>query len=152
MNRITSHSLVETTQLAEQWLTGLNSRADDATIVALNGNLGSGKTTFVKSVAHALGVEENITSPTFVLMKKYELENLGGAIHLQKFKRLIHIDAYRLENGTDLGALQFESLIADPGNLILIEWADNVKSGLPENINNIDFEYVSENERKISYT
>ena len=149
MKNFVSKSLVETSRLAEQWLGGIAPRLGGATVVALNGNLGSGKTTFVQSVARALGVEGNITSPTFVLMKRYELDGVGQK-GTQRFN-LIHIDAYRLERGADLEALDFESITADKGNLVLIEWADNVKEGLSRDIKKISFEYVGENERSISF-
>jgi tRNA threonylcarbamoyladenosine biosynthesis protein TsaE len=155
---IISHSLAETSNLAEQWLGNLDTDAGnvgkngEAVVVALNGHLGSGKTTFVQAVARALGVGGYITSPTFVLMKKYDLGERGSLKKDARFKTLIHIDAYRLENGGDLEALEFEKLVANPENLILIEWADNVKDGLPENIKKIGFEYVSGNERQITFS
>jgi len=149
MKSVASHSLEETSALASQWLSKIVAGANDsansgATIVALNGQLGSGKTTFVQAVARELGIAATVTSPTFVIMKKYKLNTTH-------FKTLIHIDAYRLESGDDLNALEFADIVADPGNLILIEWADNVKSGLPADIEEIDFEYVGENDRKISF-
>ena len=146
-----SHSLAETENLAKEWLGSINAResADKATIIALNGDLGSGKTTFVQAVARSLGVTGNVTSPTFVIMKKYKLAS--GGSNNGGFTQLIHIDAYRLEDGADLNALEFADIVADPGNLVLIEWANNVKSGLPADIEKIDFEYVGENERKISF-
>ncbi|MEI6396573.1 MAG: tRNA (adenosine(37)-N6)-threonylcarbamoyltransferase complex ATPase subunit type 1 TsaE [Candidatus Taylorbacteria bacterium] len=151
MKSTTSHSLIETENLAKEWLSKIVAGANDAaTIVALNGQLGSGKTTFVQAVARELGIVANVTSPTFVIMKKYKLGG-GKSAGVTHFKTLIHIDAYRLESGDDLSALEFADITADPGNLILIEWADNVKGGLPADIEEIDFEYVSENERKISF-
>lgn len=149
MREIISHSPSETSTIAEQWVGNIDAR-DEAVVVALNGHLGSGKTTFVQSVARALGVKDNITSPTFVIMKKYELGGAGQPGDA-RFKHLVHIDAYRLERGADLDALEFENIVSDPGNLVLIEWADNVKDGLPEDIQKIDFEYVSESERKIDF-
>ncbi len=157
MKSVITKSPAETSTLAEQWVGNIDlhegSAGDsgEAVVVALNGHLGSGKTTFVQAVARALGVKDNITSPTFVLMKRYELKNAIGRGGDARFKNLIHIDAYRLENGADLDALEFENIVADPGNLVLIEWAENVKAGLPENIQKIDFEYVGEMERKISF-
>lgn len=158
MKEIISHSIKETEKTAKDWLDSL-SKVDDptimgegATVVTLNGHLGSGKTTFTQSVARALGIAENITSPTFVIMKIYDIPKGVGLSQLaDKFKRLVHIDAYRLERGEELGALDFESVVADPGNLVLIEWAENVKDGLPDEVKKIDFEYVGENERKICF-
>ncbi len=96
-----------------------------ATLVALSGKLGAGKTAFTKAVARALGVEEVVNSPTFVLEKIYSLTG-------KPFARLIHIDAYRLEEGSDLAPLGFSVLMQDPGNLILLEWPEKVADALPE--------------------
>jgi len=101
-----------------------------ATLVTLSGELGAGKTAFVKAVARALGVEEVITSPTFVLEKIYLLSpELGG--RTSKFARLVHIDAYRLSKGSDLAPLGFDELMQDFENLILLEWPEKVSDALP---------------------
>ncbi len=157
MKNFASHSLTETENLAKQWLDSLNAgdknnlNQGGAIVVALNGQLGSGKTTFVQFVAKLLGVQGNITSPTFVVMKNYPLDVKKGDRKGGQFRKLVHIDAYRLEKGNDLAALEFEDIVADPGNLVLIEWAENVKEGLSKNIKKIDFEYINEKERKISF-
>ena len=114
-------------------------------VVGLYGELGAGKTTFTQVLAQALGVTENVTSPTFVLEKIYTLEG-------QKFLRLIHIDAYRLESGNELRQLNFERLIQDKNNLIVIEWADNIEDALPEHTKRIHFTVTGEHTRGISYS
>ena len=96
-----------------------------ATLVTLTGELGAGKTAFVKAVARALGVGETVNSPTFVLEKIYLLPPE------QSFKRLVHIDAYRLEGGDELRPLGFDELMRDPGNLVMLEWPERVKDALP---------------------
>ena len=122
-----------------------SANSDEALVVGLNGHLGSGKTAFVQAVADSLGVKEHTTSPTFVLMKIYETKHT-------RFNRLVHIDAYRLEKPEEFEALGFENLVADPNNIVLIEWSDNVKKALPEKYLRIDFEAVAENERKITFS
>ena len=78
-------------------------RDERATIVALSGDLGAGKTTFVQALAKELGVDTTVQSPTYVLMKSYSLpEGLNPWGAKRRFKRLIHIDAYRLENPSEL--------------------------------------------------
>jgi len=136
MHTYISKSIKETEDLAEKLLNDIRDHAgllkvhnaiqDDgdviiadnkeALIIALNGHLGSGKTTFVQSVAKHLGIKENITSPTFVIMKKYNIRKADFP-----FKTLVHIDAYRLEGGKELGALDIEKLVTDGDNLILKE-------------------------------
>ena len=96
-----------------------------ATVVTLSGDLGAGKTTFVQGVAKALGVEETVTSPTFVLEKIYELRE-------RSYKRLIHIDACRLENAHELQALGWREILSDPSNLILLEWPERVADIIPD--------------------
>lgn len=129
---------------AKRFVAELMPKDEDATLVTLSGELGAGKTAFVKAVALALGVEEIVNSPTFVLEKIYLLSN-------QTFKRLIHIDAYRLEKGTDLAPLGFDELMRDSGNLILLEWPENVADALPAPNVRTSFVANSDGSRMITY-
>jgi len=117
-----------------------------ATLVTLSGELGAGKTSFTKAVAKALGVEEVVNSPTFVLEKIYQLGRSTS-----KFARLIHIDAYRLEKGADLTPLGFDELMQDPGNLILLEWPERVAGALPAPAESISFIINVDGSRTLSY-
>ncbi len=151
-----SHSLEETQEIASRWLRGVvaNEVAGDqnragsieATVVGLSGHLGAGKTAFVKMVAKLLGVEGEITSPTFVIMKVYDIDTQDIP-----WKRLVHIDAYRLENPEETDALDFELLVADRHNLIMVEWSENVSLDkiVPDH-HEIRFEVV-DNEYQISF-
>jgi tRNA threonylcarbamoyladenosine biosynthesis protein TsaE len=141
MKRYVSHSLEETQKLAQEWLASLNQPENEAVVVGLYGNLGAGKTAFTQAVARELGITEPTTSPTFVIEKIYETTH-------PVFKRLIHIDAYRLEAGRELQALDFEKLVENPNNLILIEWPENVKEILPEDHLKIYCVFVDETTRK----
>lgn len=105
---------------------------DAATIITLSGELGAGKTTFVQGIARALGVEENVTSPTFVIEKVYELTG-------QKWKHLIHIDAYRLKSAHELEVLGWHEIAQEPGNLIVIEWPERVAALIPADAIRITF-------------
>jgi tRNA threonylcarbamoyladenosine biosynthesis protein TsaE len=138
MKTFTSHSIEETEKIAADWLTDLSKRcidsnSNEALVVGLSGHLGAGKTAFVKAIAKALGIEEDVTSPTFVIMKLYGIGSNGGNDPIRSkqvepvWKRLVHIDAYRLERPEELEALGFEALVADKGNLIMIEWPENVE-------------------------
>ena len=138
---LTSHSLAETKQIAKNWLFSISdthANHDEALVVGLSGHLGAGKTAFTKAVAELLGVAEEVTSPTFVIMKVYVLKSetqnskyqTDAKIVETPWKRLVHIDAYRLERREELGALDWEKLVADKNNLILMEWPENV--GLKE--------------------
>lgn len=110
---------------AKQFINSLVPASGTATLVTLSGELGAGKTAFTKAVAHILGIQEVVTSPTFVLEKIYTLEKT-------RFERLIHIDAYRLDSGAGLAPLGFDELMEDPGNLILLEWPEKVADVLPK--------------------
>lgn len=133
MKAFTSDSLEDTHAIAQEWLASVSnmySSRDEALVVGLSGHLGAGKTAFVKLVAKELGIEGDITSPTFVLMKNYPITNdqlpminTSGRI---PWKRLVHIDAYRLERREELEALNWEQLVADKNNLILVEWPEQV--------------------------
>lgn len=126
MKTYVSDSLIGTEQVATDWLTDLAETfvaPEEALVVGLSGHLGAGKTAFIKILAKLLGISETVTSPTFVLMKIYEIPYVPKTI---PWKRLVHIDAYRLEKPEELAALDFENLVSDPHNLIMVEWPENV--------------------------
>lgn len=119
---------------AWDFVTELADRSQDAKacVVFLQGDLGTGKTTFTKAVANALNIEEEITSPTFVILKRYPIANMGEDF---LFENLIHIDAYRLKSYSELEKIKFGEYLYNPKNLILIEWpemveADELKSNI----------------------
>jgi len=116
--------------------------SNKAFVIALKGDLGSGKTTFIQGLAQGLKIKENVLSPTFVIQKDFSLA-------LKNYKNFYHIDAYRLKNPEELLELGFKDLIKNPENLIVIEWADKVKKILPRKILRIEFENLGENKRKI---
>lgn len=142
MKKFTLNSPEETRLFAKEWLASLDSNGDSALVVGLYGNLGAGKTTFTQAVAKEMGVNDIVNSPTYVIEKIYETKHFH-------FIRLIHIDAYRLESGRELQDLNFEALVNNPHNLILIEWPENVKEILPENTKKITFNFIGENIREI---
>ncbi|MCX6813023.1 MAG: tRNA (adenosine(37)-N6)-threonylcarbamoyltransferase complex ATPase subunit type 1 TsaE [Candidatus Azambacteria bacterium] len=113
-----------------------------ALVIALEGDLGSGKTSFIQGLAQGLKIQENILSPTFVIQKDFPLQ-------LKNFKNLYHIDTYRLKNPEELLELGFKDLIRNPENLIVIEWTDKVKKILPKEILKIEFVNLGKNKRKM---
>ncbi len=114
-----------------------------AVVLALVGDLGAGKTTFVQGLAHALDVKEKITSPTFLILKRYTLSDT-------RFSNFYHIDAYRLDSSKELSDLGFVDLLKNPQNIIVIEWADKVADILPKNAIFIKFSHGEiESEREI---
>lgn len=125
----------------------LSIHSKQALVVALFGDLGTGKTTFVKGFIRGLGIRERIQSPTFVLYKKFFLPKQKYS----QFKKVIHVDAYRLKNYRDLLRLGFQKELQDRQNLILIEWADRIKKILPKNTLSIYFFHKKKNERTILF-
>ena len=105
-----------------------------ATVVVLQGELGSGKTAFAKALGKMMGINEHIVSPTFVIMKSYNIDWKG-------FKKLIHVDAYRLESESELLNLGWNELVENPQHLILIEWPERVEGILPKDSRRIFFKH-----------
>ena len=138
-----SKSLKNTDNLAKDFLSKIE-KGEKATIVALSGELGSGKTAFVKCVAKNLGINEDITSPTFVIMKNYGLST-------KNYKLLIHIDAYRLNSYKELENLRWQEIYNDPNNLIFLEWPERVLELIPNDAKKINFEFIDGTTRKISF-
>jgi len=114
------------------------------TLLCLRGDLGSGKTTFTQGLLEGLGAEKPFISPTFVIMKQYDLPQMKNGI-----KRVYHIDAYRIEK-KDLLFLGFEEWLDDEQGLMILEWPERVKYLLPEKRIDIIFKNVSENKREIT--
>lgn len=138
-------SLEETKQLAYQLVKHLQPYSEHAVILALKGNLGAGKTAFVKGIVEAFGNKDDVTSPTFVIQKTYPLKK-------QQFKNLIHIDAYRLESGEELEVLGWQESISDPQNIVCIEWPELVADVMPAYAEQINFEFIDESTRKVTFT
>ena len=111
-------------------------------VIALIGDLGSGKTTFAQGFAEGLGINEHVGSPTFKLVSEYDGQK----------GKLIHVDAYRLEGIDDFLNIGGEDILATPRAIILIEWGDKLESILPPDAIRISFKRVLnvENERLIS--
>ena len=143
-------SLRELEAEAARFAESLVPRGQDATFVTLSGELGAGKTAFVKAVAKAFGIEEIVTSPTFVLEKIYLLPHeLRG--ETPQFVRLVHIDAYRLEKDADLALLGFDELMRGTENLILLEWPEKVVNALPIPTMRISLVMQTDGSRLFSY-
>lgn len=117
---------------------------ENATVVLLDGDLGAGKTTFTKELAGALGIEkEDVHSPTFILKKEYD------TLHT-RFKRLVHIDAYRFTHPDEAKVLRLEEDLRDKDALVVIEWPSKMtylKSDME-----ISFHVTDEDTRQICIT
>lgn len=128
--KITTHSELETIEIAQNF----ESEKFPNMIICLDGELGSGKTVFTKGIASSLGITENITSPTYNIIKEYESGEMP----------LYHMDVYRLDgNVDDLGIEEY----FNKGGIVVIEWADSIKTILPKERLDIKFRVVDENKR-----
>lgn len=99
--------------------------ATTTSVVTLTGDLGAGKTAFTQELAEHLGVTETVVSPTFGIMKGYEIDG-----HPQ-FDQLIHIDAYRIEDISEVGPLRLVEVFKQPRTLVCIEWPARIAAILP---------------------
>jgi tRNA threonylcarbamoyladenosine biosynthesis protein TsaE len=122
-----------------------NSDSEKAAAVALEGELGAGKTVLVQALAKELGIKAKVKSPTFTLLKKYPIPNkiIGR-------KYLYHLDCYRLKDHKELEPLGIAEILNDPTGIVLIEWSDRVKKILPKEHIKIHIDHIAEKKRKIS--
>lgn len=131
MKKIITKTREETERFAYEYAKTL--RPGD--VVLLDGDMGAGKTTFSKGVAKGLGIEEEVTSPTYAYMNDYD-------------GRLFHYDCYRIESveqAENLGLADY----FDMGGICLIEWAQNISPLLPRKVKRVVIGKLSENEREI---
>lgn len=133
--KYTSRSETDTMELAEN----IESEKFPGMVICLDGELGSGKTVFVKGFAKSLGITENITSPTFNIVKEYE----SGEMILN------HMDVYRLEE-TDASIALNDYFSSD--GVTIIEWAEMIKDKLPDERLEIKFKVIDENTRVMVLT
>lgn len=116
-----------------------------ARVVALVGDLGAGKTAFVQGFAKALGIKRHLPSPTFLIFRNYGLRT-------NDFKFLYHADVYRMDDAGELDVLDFDKVLANPDNIVIIEWADKIKKILPKDTIWLNFSHgTKETERTIAY-
>ena len=102
-----------------------------ATVFALVGELGAGKTTFLRGFTKGLGIKVRITSPTFVLARRHRIPKPLSVIYHLPATTFWHIDAYRLRNKRDLASINFQEIISNPHIIVAIEWADRVRKAIP---------------------
>ena len=149
-----SNSSLQTQKLAKKFLEKLKGK----NLICLYGQLGSGKTTFVQGLAKALGVKKRVVSPTFILLREYEVTSHQSPVARKEnsweletggWQRLTHLDCYRIESEQDLKSFDLKELWEDKKNLVVIEWAEKLKKILPKERIDIKFEYVGRNKRRI---
>jgi tRNA threonylcarbamoyladenosine biosynthesis protein TsaE len=138
-----SYSSEETKILGAEIAKKISKRKEGALVIALRGDLGAGKTTFVQGFFRGLGIKRNPISPTFVIMRRYK-------IFTRRFADIYHFDAYRLKKAEDIAVLEFEKILSNPKNIVLIEWPEKIEEALPRGTMRLDFIHgKKENERVI---
>jgi tRNA threonylcarbamoyladenosine biosynthesis protein TsaE len=125
----------ETQELGERFA----GRLKMGDFIALYGDLGSGKTTFIQGLARGLGITRRIISPTFIIARHYKINN--GSFY--------HIDLYRTESKHDLLGVGLDQIIEDKNNIVALEWAEKMGELLPKKRIDIRFQYLNGNKRRI---
>ncbi|MDD2822916.1 MAG: tRNA (adenosine(37)-N6)-threonylcarbamoyltransferase complex ATPase subunit type 1 TsaE [Candidatus Daviesbacteria bacterium] len=141
MRKFITNSAEETQQLAAK----LSQEFKNGGIITLDGPLGAGKTTFVAGFAKELGIKSKILSPTYILMRQYDLP-------YEKQAKLFHIDLYRLEDKQEIDSIGLNELFLNPKNIFLIEWAEKLTNLPKTKITKIQFEYLNDTSRQIIIT
>lgn len=140
-NTYTTNSYEETQRLGEEFAKTLN----PGDVITLYGDLGAGKTTFMQGLAKGLGIMHRIISPTFIIMRKYEVHGEEARI-----KKLYHIDLYRTETEDDLQGIGLPEILGDTQGIVAVEWPEKMGTLLPHERWEVRLGTVSENEREVS--
>lgn len=141
MQKYISKSEYETKKIAAEIAKIVQNANDKSNVIALSGELGAGKTTFVQGFAQELRIQERIISPTFVLIRQHKIP--------KTLRTLFHIDFYRLLETPNIKELGLEEIWSDLNNIVLIEWADKIKI-IPKNAIKILIEKSGDNKRLIT--
>ncbi len=142
-NKFITKSAEETRNLGEE----LSIALKKGNVVALYGELGAGKTTFVQGLSKGLGIKRRIISPTFIIVRRYKLTT-----HNSKIKSFYHIDLYRVGSPADIQSLGLDEIFESQDSIIVVEWPEKLGSKLPVKRWNIKFEHQQDkNKRKITY-
>jgi tRNA threonylcarbamoyladenosine biosynthesis protein TsaE len=121
------HTPQELAEVGTEILAWHKARGGRTLVITLHGDLGAGKTTFTQQLGRELGVSEPITSPTFTIMRQYELQQ-------KQYDSLVHIDAYRFETENEAKPLRLEEVFATPRAIVCVEWPERILSLLPKDV------------------
>lgn len=135
MKEFLSHSPADTESFAEE----LSKTLSGGEVIAFCGNLGMGKTCFVRGLARGLGFKGDVTSPTFAIINEY----IGGRLPLY------HFDMYRISNWNDLYSTGYFEY-SESGGVLAVEWSENIEAALPEDAIRVEISAISEKDRKIT--
>ncbi len=154
MKKLLSSSSAETKRFGERMAQSILKKSGSAgkivrktrqgaAVLALEGELGAGKTTFTQGFAKGLGIRRIPGSPTFIIMRRYPIR--GG-----QFKNFYHVDAYRIKKLDALETLGLKEIFGGPKNIVLVEWPEHIKKILPQRMIRLKFRHGKrETEREI---
>ena len=134
--RINSNSALETIDLGKKFSRTLSC----GDVVVLEGDLGGGKTTFVKGILKGLGYKRRVLSPSFTLVREYKVRVFN----------VYHLDLYRLKH-IDVFDIGIEDLLSDPKSVALIEWGEKIKDDLDKYIK-VEFSFLGQKSRKLIFS
>ena len=137
MRKIISYSENDTANLAAE----LAAELPKGTVIALYGDLGAGKTVFSRAFAKAIGVKENVSSPTYTIIQEYPLDD-GSYFY--------HLDLYRIKNSGDALAFAVDEYLNDGNSYALLEWPERIEDILPPETLVIRIKHLSDTEREIT--
>lgn len=132
----------KTTEETKRFSKSIASKLKPGDILALYGDLGSGKTTFTRYLVEELGIPSRVQSPTFVIVRKHH----GG---IGNIKTVNHVDLYRLTSQEEINEIGISELFKEKDSITVIEWPELIEETLPKVAIKIYFKYLNENERKI---
>lgn len=145
MKRITTKTPKETVRFSKEIIAEAKTvKTNGATVIGFSGELGAGKTTLIQGVGKALGVREKIQSPTFVILKTYPVTKRSAP-----WRRMVHIDAYRLERAKDALTLGLRHMLKKKENVFCIEWPEKIKSLLPKRMLWVELRHKGKSHRHI---
>jgi tRNA threonylcarbamoyladenosine biosynthesis protein TsaE len=131
--------------IGQQIVENHKAQVDVPLVIALQGDLGAGKTAFTQELGKLLGVTEIITSPTFTIMKQYQTTH-------PQWQTLVHIDAYRLESEIEAKPLHIKQIISQPNTISCIEWPEIIPASIPDFVYQLQIEILKDDQRRVTIT
>lgn len=138
--------ITKSSQKTEELGMELGKKMKPQDVIFLIGDLGSGKTTFVKGLAASLGVTTRIISPTFVIARQHEVEGDTKS----DIRTLYHLDLYRLANEKEAKSIDLKDFLNDKNGIVVIEWPEISQNIVDKKVWKIEFQYMHGDERKIT--
>lgn len=140
--------IVDSTEETKELVGEIADKLRQGDVLALYGDLGSGKTTFTRFLVHALGIRTRVQSPTFIVTRVYEKEPTNK--NAKKIQRVNHVDLYRLRNPEEIADLGLKEYFDKEKSITVIEWPELAEKYLPKDTVKIKFEDLGKSKRKIN--